>query len=61
LTASRASVVCGGDDAVHAVALQRGRDDLHLGCVQVGRNLHKDRNALAMLADQNLAALRDGP
>jgi hypothetical protein len=43
------------------VALQRGRDDLHLGFVQVGRNLHKDRNALAMLADQNLAALRDGP
>ena len=32
--------------AVHGVAFERGGDDLDLGFVQVGRNLHEELEAL---------------
>ena len=49
----------GGDDAVHAVALQRGRDHLDLRLVEVGRDLHEQRHPLALPRGQRLALVGD--
>jgi hypothetical protein len=38
--------------------LQRGGDDVHLGFVQVRRDLHKHRHAALVLPGQGLPALR---
>jgi hypothetical protein len=50
----------GGDHAVHAVALQRGGDDLHLGSSRSGAIFTKMGTRLPCCFCQNLAALRDG-
>ncbi len=57
----------GGDDAVHAVAFQRGCDDGHLLLCEVGGDLHEDGHAaraprgLFRLLGQRLPPLGDGP
>ena len=46
----------GGDDAVHAVALERGGDEGDLRLVQIGGDLHENRNAALVLGGQLFAA-----